>query len=137
MNGRTALACVAAMIGLTGCSIYKPGGTGWSDDTFTYFGLPHQPVTVTLIDTRTGQTLWTYEVPVGRQLTLRFDEDYAPDNKMTPALLSWQEMKQGTRYGALENTMLVPDKYSRRLDPTYRDEPEFPQGTSASADPAK
>ena len=136
MNGRMALACAAAAVAMAGCSIYKPGGSGFSDDTFTYYSLAHMPVTVTLVDSRTGQTLWTYEVPVGRQLTLRFEEAYAPENKLTPALLRWQELKQGTSFGTLESTMLVPDKYSRRLEPVYRSQPEMPQGVSASAEPA-
>lgn len=138
MNGRMSMACVAAaIVSLAGCSTYKPGGSGFSDDTFTYYSLSHQPVTVAIVDTRTGQTVWTYEVPVGRQLTISFQDDYAPENTLTPARLTWQEMKQGETGGTLENSMLVPNRYCRRIDPTYRPQPEMPKAASASAEPAK
>ncbi len=133
MSVRTVTAaCAAAVLGLAGC--YKPGGPGYSDDTFTYYGLPHQPVTVTILDTRTGETVWSYEVAVGRQLTMSFIDDYAPENVMTPTKLTWQEFERGTRSGTLDNSILVPDRYSRRVDVSYRPQPEMPRGASAGVD---
>jgi len=136
MNVRTAVVCAAAITALSGCG-YRPGGPGYSDDTFTYISQPHNPVTVTLVDTRTEKPVWTYEVPAGRQLTIRFLDDYAPDNTMSPTKFTWQEMERGTHYGTLENSMLVPDRTARRLDVEYRTQPELPQGVSASADGTK
>jgi len=133
MSVRTAMACAAtAVLGLQGC--YVPGGSGFSRDTFTYYGIPDQPPTVTILDTRTGETVWTYEVPVGRQLTMRFVDDYASDNVMKPTKLEWQDMELGTRSGTLENSIFVPDRYSRRVDVTYRPAPEMPKGASADVD---
>jgi len=137
MKVRTAMACAAAVAILAVQGCYKPGGSGFSLDTFTYYGTPHQPVTVTIIDTRTGETAWSYEVPVGRQLTLKFLDDYAPENTLTPTKLTWQEFELGTTSGTLESSILVPDRYARRVDVTYRPQPEMPTTTSANAESSK
>src|SRR5262245_40626309 len=80
MTGKFSVGLAAfALLGAAGCA-NKPGGPGYSDDTFTYYSLPHEPVTLSLMDTRTGQTVWTHEVPVGRELTVSFLEGTAPDN---------------------------------------------------------
>lgn len=123
-----AVVVLAAAVGLGGgCNIYRPGGTGYSVDTHTYISESHLPVNVTLVDTRTGESLWTYEVPVGRQLTLRFyDRSATSKDAVLPDLMRWEEMAPKTTSGQLRNTMNVPPSSARRLDVTYRPEPEMP-----------
>lgn len=127
-------ACVAFGLISTGCSTYAPGGSGFSDDAYTYQSTAHVPQSVTLTDTRTGQTLWTYEIPVGRQLTVRFMRDSEPENVLTPDTMYWEEMDLGTHYGYLDNSMLVPNRGGRRLDPATRPAPEMP--TAAANTPS-
>ena len=133
MNVRAKVA-MAAVVGMVLCAAgcgYKPGGNMHSDDEFTYYSEPHEPKSFSLIDTSTGQTIWSYELPVGRQLTIKFDDDYAPDNALTPCRFHWGEFKIGTSWDKLENSMLVPGRTSRRFSWFIRSEPELPR---ASAD---
>lgn len=116
---------LAGAAGLPGCSTYQPGCSGFADDAHTYYSLPLEPKTVTLVDTRTGQTLWTYEIPANRQLTLRFYEDQSPDTPGTPAKLYWQEFDIGTKQGNLDNEIPAPDFRNRRLDWYIRPAPEY------------
>lgn len=120
-----ALATIA-LTPLGGCNPYKPGGSGQSADTFTYISDAFSPKTVSLIDTRTGETVWSYEVPVARQLTIRFYKTYKeqadPNN---PDLMRWEELKPGTEYGSLRNSMNVPPAEARRIDLTVRSIPEL------------
>lgn len=131
------LAGAAALPGaaLSGCSTYSPGGSGFADDTYTYYSVPMEPKTITLVDTRTGQTLWTYEIPVNRQLTVRFYEDQSPDTPATPAKLYWREFDIGASFGRLDNEMAVPDYRNRRVDWFIRPATEFPH-TPEKADAA-
>lgn len=132
---RSSRVCRAAMvsalaIGLgvwssAGCSLYRPGGSGWSDDAFTYFSKPYTPATVTLVDTRTGENLWSYEVPVGRQLTLRFYKIQKTKDEAMPDLMRWDDYPQGKEQAILRNTMQVPPASGRRLELTYRKTPEY------------
>jgi len=126
-------ALLIAALAVGGCSLYRPGGSGWSDDAMTYFSKPYTPATVTLVDTRTGENLWTYEVPVGRQLTLRFYKQQSTKDSHMPDLMRWDELDQGSEQAILRNKMNVPPSSSRRLELTYRKTPEY---KTPAAEPA-
>lgn len=119
-----ALAISAALAGLGGCVTYKPGGDGRSIDTFTYVSDALSPKTVTLLDLRTGETLWTYEVPVGRQLVVRFYENKKDAVSNMPDIMRWDEMPAGKKHQQLRNLVNVPPAGSRRVDMTIRSIPE-------------
>lgn len=124
----------AMLVTLTGCSTGGPyrsfwneGGSGESDDAYTYISYPHEPKTVSVIDTRTGEVLWSVDVPVGKQLSMRFYHEREKDNPYAPDLLKWSIWDAGTKTGRLGNAMLVPSGSARRVDITLRTSPEFPQ----------
>ena len=130
----TAAAATAALLTslLSGCGLsyrsgWNPGGSGVSVDKYTYVSEPWEPKTVELVDTRTGETLWSVDVPVGQQLAVRFYPDREKDNAYTPDLMRWDLMEAGTRFRRLENSMLVPASNARRLDMSLRTAPEFPE----------
>lgn len=114
-----------------GCSS-GPGGSGFSDDSYTYWSTPHEPKTVSLVDTRTGKTLWTYEIPVNHQLKLSFSEDQAVDNIDTPAQMSWREGPIKGSGSETSNSMLVPDYRCRRIELFVRPAPEYPKPSSTT-----
>lgn len=70
-----------------GCNTYKPGGALQSHDTFTYFSEAHTPVTVTVVDTRTKEAIFVNEVPVGKQLVIRFYDEQNDSNVIRPAAM--------------------------------------------------
>lgn len=108
-------------------SFWTEGGSGSSEDAFTYVSTPHQPKTISVIDTRTGEVMWSVDVPVGQQLSMKFYHDREPDNPYAPDLLKWSLWEAGTKHGRLDNALLVPSGDARRVDISLRQSPEFPQ----------
>jgi hypothetical protein len=131
-RGRLAVAAgLLLALGTGGC--YYPGGPGYSADTFTYESTSWQPWTVTVVDTRTGQTIWSVDVPVGKQLVVAFKPDRGNKDTGMPDLMQWEIFPLGTRTGTLTNSLVCPPAGSRRLDPTLRPTPELPEDMAVAA----
>ncbi|MBX3388679.1 MAG: hypothetical protein KF691_04410 [Phycisphaeraceae bacterium] len=124
-----AVATSLALLTFSGCNVYRPGGSMRSNDTFTFISNEYYPVTVTIVDVRTNEPIWTADVPVAKQLTLRFHEAQFPDNPANPDSLQWRFFERPTRAGELNSVMACPDKYSRRMDVTIRKTPEYATGS--------
>lgn len=107
---------------LAGC--HKEGGFAYSNDQFTYVSDEWRPWTVTLIDSRTGESLWSIDVPVGQQLAVGFREGSGP-NEFKPDMMDWGLMPAGRWFGARNNTLPVPPSHARRLEPVLRPTPEL------------
>jgi hypothetical protein len=130
------LAPAIAVIGtLAGC--YSEGGPGFSSDRYTYVSDSYKPWTVTLKDVRTGQVLWSADVPVGKQLVVQFLENRGTKDQSTPDLMQWQIMAAGKSFGSLENALPVPPAYARRLEPELRKIPELPEDMTATGQQPK
>lgn len=123
----------AGAVAAAGCVGYHPGGNMQSEDTFTYWSTPHMPQTVTLVDTRTGEKIWTYEIPVGKELVIKFYADQNPGAHLSDTM-RWDVKDVESKYGRLPNVLPVPDHFSRRVDVEVRPGPE---PAPATADAAK
>ena len=121
-----ALALSATLLAAGGCTIYRPGGSMYSTDTFTYPSTTWEPLTLSLQDRRTGETIWTAEVPVGQEVVVRFFREKYPDNPTLPDAMRWDFKKLGKWYGMLNNVIAVPPADSRLLVTTFRPSPEYP-----------
>lgn len=136
---RPMMAGAAALLGAfltAGCVPgYHAGGSLASRDLFTYPSEPNWPQTVKLVDHRTGAVLWSVDIPVGQQLVVRFYEDQTDDPQF-PAMMRWELMPLGKKFGQLDNAMPVPSRLSRRLDTYVR--PYEPEGgyTGDASSPA-
>jgi len=115
----TASAATSASI-LTGCG--GEGGAFFTNDRHTYVSTAWRPWTVTLVDTRNGEAVWSADVPVGKQLAVQFRKGAGP-NENKPDMMDW-EIKEAGRGGTLTNQIPVPGEYARRLEPTLRPTPE-------------
>jgi hypothetical protein len=127
---------LASMLGAAALSAgcYYEGGALRSNDRFTYASTTWQPKTVTLVDTRTGETLWSVDIPVGRQLVIDFNAERRADNtQWLPDEALWDIMPDTRRHGALKNKMRVPPRTARRLDVTLRPVPEMPAGAPTAS----
>ena len=109
---------------------HMQGGSLYSDDKHTYVSTSWRPWTVSLVDTRTGEAVWSMDVPVGRQLVVQFREGSGP-NEFKPDMMDWMLMEPG-RGGALRNQIPVPPASARRLEPVLRPTPEDPGALTAS-----
>ncbi len=123
--GVMALGAMSLVLG--GC--WTPGGTrGWSPDSYTYESFSYAPQTVTVKDVRTGETLWTYDIPVGMQLSFKFHKDARSDiDPNFPDLMKWDVWEVGTRFGQPRNELAVPGARDRMVDVTVRKSPELPE----------
>ncbi|MBL8746963.1 MAG: hypothetical protein JNK58_11490 [Phycisphaerae bacterium] len=119
----------AALVG--GCN--SPGGMGYSADRFVYRSDEWQPWTVSLIDTRTGESVWSVDVPVGKQLVMGFRKGVGP-NEFKPDIMYWGITENGRAISRQSNQLPVPGAMSRRLEPVLRPTPELP-GTPLPGSP--
>ncbi len=124
----------AAFVGAgVGCGIayrpyFDPGGSGAAIDEYTYVSEPYSPQTITVVDTRTGESVFAMDVPVGQQLVINFDDKRVQSEEWMSGVMRWRLMPAGQRYGRLTNRISVPPPSSRRVDVTLRAYPEFPPG---------
>lgn len=106
-------------VGCEGIPGHFPGGTGASIDKFVYTSTSELPQTVTLFDTRTGQAIWSKDVPVGHQLVVRFYEATNQD-PVNPDRMAWQVMETTRWGGSISNSFMVPPSNARRLETSFR-----------------
>lgn len=113
---------VMSLVTLGGC--YAAGGPRYSADRFTYESTTWSPKTVFVIDTRTGQTLWSVDVPVGQQVVVGFESGNGP-NEYMPDTLVWEVMRKDDFFGKLSNRRAAPPPFARRLEFELRPAPEY------------
>lgn len=133
---RTVLAALAlgALITVpSACTYNRVEGNMRSDDHFTYVSTYDMPITVTLSDLRDGSVIWTFDVPVGRKLSLRFHPGAARGESLEhPDLMRWGEFDKDSWTGAMANSIPVPPATARRLDVRIRDTAELTQAAPAA-----
>lgn len=124
-SGGAAMCGLAAVLSLSGGCGYRPGSKGFKGAAHTYTSTTHRPATLSLIDTRTGEVVWTVDVPPGKQVVTKFVEGAGTDPVERPDRLDYAVMDLGDKHGRLRSVVSVPDAASRRWDLTYREGPEY------------
>lgn len=101
------------------------GGCAWiddtSDDNYLYKSTPHLPVTVTLVDTRTDEEVWSQDVPVGSALKLAFRRNGTHDDPYGVSVMTWRWTGKAEQAGERSGRLTVPTRDVRRIDLHYRD----------------
>lgn len=133
---KTATTALAAAVLLTsvGCAGL---GMNASRDRFDYESHPLMPATVTILDTRTGEAVWSMDVPVGQKLAIRFYDDREADDASgtLPALMRWQVVDLDDSADSLKNEVAVPLVTSRKINYELREGPEYASDARATARP--
>ncbi|MDP7008245.1 MAG: hypothetical protein QGI78_01595 [Phycisphaerales bacterium] len=127
-NLHTIVSILLVLSIFSSCKMYAPGGNAFfnaPDSAATWESTEEFPKTITIIDTRSGEEVFVMEIPVGKQLVVDFESDGGDDPVETPDLMRWAIFPNGTGWGALNNAMTVPNRWSRRLDVTIRDSSEY------------
>lgn len=137
LSGLTAAAFGAGLAGMAGC---LPGtndaGHGWSMDKHVYKSVVWQPKTVSLTDTASGETLWTKEVPVGKQIVIEFHaNDAAGDDPRRPDQMAWDIVDINKGADGWEGRIDVPGSNWRRLSFDLRPAPEYPRREAPVMEP--
>jgi hypothetical protein len=123
-----AAALAGAIVLAAGC--YRPQGAlmPTSGGAQTYFSTEALPKTVKVMDLRTGETIFTLDIPAGKQLTLDFQAGEGDDQIGSPDLMRYEVFDLGTETGKLRSAMSVPGAVSRRIDVFIRQGPEYALG---------
>ncbi|MDG1899332.1 MAG: hypothetical protein P8I74_05655 [Phycisphaerales bacterium] len=101
---------------IAGC--YTPQGGLMSSSTgaLTYYSTAEEPKTIMILDMRNGENIFEMKIPVGKQLVMQFHDESGDDAVYTPDLMKYEVMEIGTSFGSLNNSITVPNAYSRRID---------------------
>lgn len=138
MRSLTAMFITAAAITLSatsGCS-WDSAGMKSSYGRFDYTSSVFTPYTVTLVDTTTGETLWTYEVPVGKTLSVRFLQPHDAEGTGKDTM-QWDVFDANRVGSTMSNSMPCPAASSRIVKVFVRDQPEaYTQTAPAAPAPA-
>ncbi len=118
-------AVVLGALCATGAGCWYPGGSGFSTKSYTYESTEYSPKSVTLIDTRTSQAIWTYDVPVGRKLVFKIYPGAEDGNYLYPDLMKWDVWEIDRHYGDPMQRFLVPPENALKVDWRLRPVPEF------------
>ncbi len=129
-------AVAAALALFSGCAYHDPGGSGASYDEHTYISTPDSPKSIAVVDWTTNTTLWSIDLPIGKQVTIRFYEDHDPKNTERPDLMRWEIFEAGNLYGLLHNSMPVPDAGHRKIIWEQMKHPAAPLAETAGTMPA-
>lgn len=119
-----------AFLGCEGVPGNFPGGTHASIDKFVYQSTSELPQTVTIVDTRSGQAVWSKDIPVGRQLVIRFYAEKS-DDPANPDRMDWQLMQMRQGGTDLSNHVFVPPANARRIETAFRARGEMPPVATA------
>ncbi len=95
-----------------------------SPERVSYRSETWSPKTITVLDTRTGESVVTIDVPVGKQANLWFKKDRNRaesdgSDELTYAIRPW-----GDNVTIPGTTLTVPPPSARRIDMTLRKVPE-------------
>lgn len=123
-----ASASLLALTALAGCQAWntqKPGGRMASLDQHTYISTTYSPKTVSLVDTRTLEELWSVDVPVDQKLVVKFYKNKSKDNHENPDVMRWEVFDATDLMTLLDNQMPVPSAHARRLEWKIRTGPEY------------
>ena len=107
LRSMLALLTLPAVV-LSGCNPFREVGAEASNGTSTFISTTDLPKTVWIKDYRDGSEIWSYELPVGRQLVVQFLKDKFDNLPARPDKMQWGEMAPGEQYGQLKNEMAVP-----------------------------
>jgi len=132
---RTTLA-VALTASLAGCgSVFNAGGDSLSNDNYTYESTTWSPKSVELIDTRTAETLWSVDIPVGQKVTMKFEREHGDRDNSFPDRMTWVVQGLNSDSWRGRQSMLVPGPGSRLVEVSLRPAPEMEAQTAASPEP--
>ena len=121
---------LVAGLGAGGC--WSPGGRLASFDQYLFESTSFDPTTITIVDSRTGQAVWSYDVPVDKALAINFLDDVRPETQEYPDDMEWgvwPRLSTGNLYAkqALDQPIVkVPSAAYRRIDKKQRPAPELP-----------
>lgn len=88
-----------------GCTHFP---TGSSLDKHMYVSTPEMPLSLKLLDTSTGEVVWSLDVPIYKKAVIDLDHDDKWTPAQTPHIpateIKWGIFEPDSRFGQLENS---------------------------------
>ena len=111
---------VATVLAGHGCT-QKGGGllpsAAGTASPMTWDSTAALPKTVVIVDTRTGENVFEINIPMGQQLSVQFFEHKDPqEHPEAPDIMKYTLHPLGRWVGHLEQSVLVPHAWNRRVD---------------------
>ena len=128
-NACMLMIALAATTAMTACHSPSGGFMSHTGGSHTYVSTERMQKTITVIDTRSGEPVFSIDIPVGKQLTMDFDEGMGDDPVNTPDLLRYEIWDAGTRFGRLRNSITVPNASSRIIEVQVRQDVKYAAGS--------
>ena len=126
-QGRFLLSLVLPLALLAGCYAPDGGFMPGSGRGYTYCSTSMQPLTISIVDTRTQDAFFVMELPPGKQLTFNFLQGGGDDPVYTPDRMIYAVWDNGTVGGHLDNQLTCPPASCRRIDVEIREAPVWPE----------
>ena len=133
------LCAAASLLSLGGCwaAGLTQGGDHVSNDKFVYISDSNSPKTISLIDTRTSQPVWTGDIPVGQQMVVKVRQGrLAAQGDSMPDTMLWGLTRAHGYTAHNLNSIPCPPAGARRLEMSLRPTPEMPTGDHHALTPA-
>lgn len=108
---------LVAMVFVSGCTVHE---------TYRYRSTPDTPKTVTLINWVTGEAVWSYEIPAGKQLNVSFDRSVRSAERQGYDEMRWNIGPLGDDRGGSSSVIRVPPPSQRRIELEVRASHELP-----------
>jgi hypothetical protein len=121
LNTPVARALLAASLGLAAASF---GGCSTAE-VYTYSSDAHSPKSIAIVDTATGEKVWTCDIPVGQKLDMRFSARPRASEEKGFDELAWSLSGVDSDSKGRKNLVQVPPVSRRRIDMTLRPAPEL------------
>ncbi|MFI4892157.1 MAG: hypothetical protein ACIAS6_03845 [Phycisphaerales bacterium JB060] len=134
MQTRPRLAHLAALALAATASTLLLGGCYSSSDSYPYVSKTWTPKTFVLVDSRTGDELWRYDLAVGNKMKIRFFEGDT-DDRVMPDEMRWEVVSIETGDLLEKDEMPCPPQGVRRIDWYLRDAPEYPRPNAPRGEP--
>ncbi len=115
----------ALLLSIAACASLLAGCNG--PEQMSYRSTSLTPQTVTILDTVSGETLWTVDVPVGKQVDMKFLERAATAEEFGSDILQWTISPVGQPWQGAVSEVRVPPPSSRRIDVRLRESGEARQ----------
>lgn len=119
-----ALVARAFLVASLGAATASLGGCS-SAEIYTYSSDAHSPKSVTIVDTATGEKVWTCDIPVGQKLDMRFANRPTATEERGSDELAWSLSGVDSKSKGQRNIVQVPPVSRRRIDMTLRPAPEL------------
>lgn len=113
----------------TAAGCYTEGGSHISLDRQVWVSRAFSPITASVIDARTGEAIWSVDVPVGQKVVFDFrgPNSNPANDPVYPDIMDWNVMPEHSQTTPLSRSVPVPSRDARRIEMTLRKAPELPE----------